>query len=168
MKLKNKFVQRAKNASTASGRVTIGKVYEVIDGKIKDDHGNPFKPYMNSDYWIDVSDLIDENLIQNGDKEMTKEKDLSGNFLQIEDVVLIDGNRADTMDDGLLLQHIESEKKHLDYIDSLGIKKSQAIAKICDRHNKNIEKLLAILDSRYEDVPAVYEDKYPEVNPYSQ
>ena len=72
-------------------------------------------------------------------------------MLKIENVVLINGDRADEMDEDKILGFIRHQKELLSKIHCLNLPKSKAIKKIVDRHEQNIQRLVKILDSRYKD-----------------
>lgn len=204
-----RYVRRVGLTNT---RVTQGRVYRMIDGKIKDDNDNYMTPYLSTKvYWEDVTnycfhivcdekfkarakisycsgtcnynkdeiyvfefdetaqiyaeenyclrrfskeqfdkifhiiDVDDANLID-GDKEMASVKP---GLVKIEEVILINGNRADEMDEDVLIGLIESEQQLLARIDELNLKKSKAIKKIAYRHEQATKKIVEVLDSRY-------------------
>lgn len=72
-------------------------------------------------------------------------------MLKIENVVLINGQRADELEEDRIIQLIRDEKACLSKIDELQLSNSKAVKKIAYRHEQYIKKLVKVLDSRYND-----------------
>lgn len=118
----------------STDRLTHGKVYQVIEGRIKDDNGRPMTPCLEQRvmhvYWEYV--------------ETTTEKETS-TMLTIKTVTLVNGTDANELDIERFLQLIKEEEVKLDYLATFKVK-SKAIDKLKAKHEDNIKALLELLD----------------------
>ena len=138
-------------------KVTRGKRYVVeSDGRITNDNGDKFMPYVteNSTYWIILEKdepIMDGVALYGNDEYWNKPKE---NKMKIEtNVTLIDGLKCDEYSDTKILGMIKTLQGEINALQEIsenmpgGIKSERLGLKIEAREDK-IEQLVSILDTR--------------------
>lgn len=163
------FVRRV---ATSNSRITQGEIYKVhfhnSGGKryIIDDNGDQMRPSSNRKYWIEETrERYAERAVKetpnfidfDEETKQTENKETVMKHVKIENVVLVNGVRADEMSEDQIIELISNEevkvanlvevKTKLSLIDKIK-GESKAINKIMNRHVDNIIALVAILDLR--------------------
>ena len=173
----NKAVYVERIAHT-NQRVTKGRLYLYINGKIKDDRGYPMSPSIQDEYWKIRHDIgVPEPAPPAARYEIPAARyeipaaryeippaatlvprestSINSNLkettmLNIKSTTLIDGTDADHFSVESLIELIKGEEVKLENL-SVITSKSKAITKLKAKHESNIAKLVKILDDK-EDV----------------
>ena len=148
-----------KRTAPTNSRVTYGKIYELVNGKISDDYGNPMSPTITEcgTYWRDYTSIPpapaaptpNSSLINNPTSQLIPAPiNQKGNrMLNIKETTLINGSDASTFTVDTLIDLIKQEEAKIQNLDEIK-SESKAIAKIKKQHGQNVKALLKLLDEK--------------------